>query len=227
MSVMLRLVAFLALLLLAACLGEGSGSGSIDAALDPTRGSEAGASTDLTTEQQPTLDTGVNRAVLVAAVTPQVIEFIRSTQPDAAADTVELGRPWGEFDVHKGSRLVFRGSWRLLVAVGGDYVAVAGVVPDGDSYKMTSIGSAQFVPTMVEREQIPAVSAALDRGRAGFLRRITDAGDAYVAYEAETTVDAGQAEIRVQPLALQILDGGVLGVADMSLDELDRLLPAE
>ena len=170
----------------------------------------------------PTLETGVDQTALAAAVTPEVIQMV-----GGAADTIRLGRPWGEFDVHKGPWLVFRGSWRLLVALGGEYVAIAGVVRDGDSYKMASIGSAQFVPTMVAREQIPAVSAALDRGRAGFLRSVGMGGDGYLAYEAESVADAGQAEIRVQPLGLQVIDAGVVGVTEMSLDELDLLLPAE
>ena len=41
---------------------------------------------------------------------------------------------------------------------------------------------------MVAREQIPAVSAALDRGRAGFLRGTCDGGERYLAYEAEATI---------------------------------------
>jgi len=122
---------------------------------------------------------------------------------------------------------VFRGSWRLLASISGDYFAVVGVVRDGDSYKMAGIGSAQFVPTMVAREQIPAVSAAPDRGQAGFLRPVGMGGDVYLAYEAESVADAGQAEIRVQPLGLQVIDAGVVGVTEMSLDELDLLLPAE
>ena len=79
---------------------------------------------------------------------------------------------------------------------------------------------------IAEREQIPAVNAALDQGRAGFLQPVGMGGIMYLAYEGESVADAGPAEIRVQPLALQVSDGG-FGVADMSLDELDALLPAE
>lgn len=182
----------------------------------------------------PTLETGVDQAALAAAVTPQVtqilsIQIVQSALgvQIGAADTIQLGRAWGEFEVHKGPRLVFIGSWRLLVASGGDYVAVVNVVRDGDSYKMAAIGSPQVVPTIVEREKIPAVSAALDRGRAGFLRRITDGGDRYLAYEAESVADAGQAEIRVQSLGWQVIDAGMIWGAEMSLDELDLMLPAE
>jgi len=180
------------------------------------------AETEPTAQTAPSLETGVDQAALAAAVTPQVVQFMSVTQPDAAVGAIRLGRAWGEFDVHKGPRLVFRDTWRVLAALNDDYFAVVNVAPDGNSYKMVGIGSAQFVPTMVEREQMPDVSAALDRGRAGFLRRITDGGDAFVAYETEPGADADEAEIRVQPL-----DGGVLGVADMSLDDLDATLPAE
>ena len=198
-----------------------------------------GAETDATTQTTPTLETGVDQAALAAAVTPSVSQILASQmvqsllglQVDAAADTIQLGRPWGEFDVHKGPRLVFRGSWRMLVARGGEYVAVVEVVRDGDSYKEAGIGSTQFVPTMVAREQIPAVSAALDRGRAGFLRTICEGGPSMLAYEAEAGADAGQAEIRVQPLwgdrRFQGIDASAPWLAEMSLDELDPLLPAE
>jgi hypothetical protein len=169
---------------------------------------------------------------LAAAVTPQVIQFIRPDEPDAAADTIQLGRPWGEFDVRKGPGLVFRGFWRMLLAINGDYFAVVGVVPDGDSYKMVGIGSAEAVPMMAEREKIPAVSAALDRGRAGFLRRIIDPGAILVAYETEPAPDAGEAEIRVQPLFgpagwFEGVDAGEGGIPELSLDQIDPLLPPE
>ena len=214
----------LGLIVLSACGGSGSSSAERDTALpaDATV-----AETEPTAQTAPSLETGVDQAALAAAVTPQVIQFMSATQPDAAVGTIQLGRPWGEFDVHKGPRLVFRGTWRLLAALNDEYFAVVNVAPDGNSYKMVGIGSAQFVPTMVEREQMPDVSAALDRGRAGFLRRITDGGDAFVAYETEPGADADQAGIRVQPLGLQVIDGGVFGVAEMSLGDLDATLPAE
>jgi hypothetical protein len=186
------------------------------------------------TPRTPDLATGVDAAVLAATVGPQVMEFIRSTQPGAAAETVQLGRPWGEFDLHKGPRLAFRGSWRMLAAIGGDYFAVVSAARDGEGYRMIAIGSADFVPTMVEREKLPAVSSALDRGRAGLLRCFGQDGDSLLAYEAEAVADAGagQAGIRVQPLSrwdsrFQGIDGGAGAVAEMGLDELDHLLPAE
>lgn len=179
----------------------------------------------------PTLETGVDRAALAAAVTTQVIQFFHATQPDLAADTIQLGRPWGEFDLHKGPRLVFRGSWSMLASISGNYFAIVNASRDGDSYKMISIGSAQFVPTMVALETRPGVSAALDRGRAAFLRCVGEGGDSLLAYEAEAVADAGQSEIRVQPLGMdtrfQGIDASAPGVAEMSLDELDPLLPAE
>jgi|ERR1017187_154007 hypothetical protein len=219
------------LIALAGCGSSGQSPVEQDAAA--TTGDVAMvAETGPTPQTAPTLETGVDEAALAAAVTPQVIQFTRATQPDAAvADTIQLGRPWGEFDVHKGPRLVFRGSWRLLAAISGDYFAVVGVVRDGDSYKMISIGSAVAVPTMVAREQLPAVSAALDRGRAGFLRCIGEGGDSLLAYEAETVADAGHAEIRVQPLGgdrrSQGIDASADGVVEMSLDELNPMLPDE
>jgi hypothetical protein len=179
------------------------------------------------------LETGVDRAALVAAVRPQVVQFIRSTQPDAAADTIQLGRPWGEFDVHKGLRLVFRGSWRVLASMGGDYFAVVDVARDGDSYKMTAIGSAQFVATLSARESLPTVSAALDRAQVGLLRCFGEGGDSLLAYqEAEVTQAASQSEIRVQPLSLSDprfrgLDAGVGELLERSLEEIDPLLPDE
>jgi hypothetical protein len=215
-----------ALLALAGCGSSGQSSVGQDTAVAAGEVAML-AETEPTPQTAPTLETGLDLAAFAAAVTPQATQWITVIQPGAVADTIQVGRPWGQFDVHQGPRLVFRGSWRVLVASGGDYVAVAGVVRDGDSYKMISIGSTQFVPTMVEREQMPAVSAALDRGRAGFLRRVTDGGDAFAAYEAEAVADAGQPEIRVQSLGLQVIDGGVFGVVEMSLDELDLLLPAE
>jgi hypothetical protein len=179
------------------------------------------------------LETGVDRAALVAAVTPQVVQFIRSTQPDAAADTIQLGRPWGEFDVHKGLRLVFRGSWRVLASMSGDYFAVVDVARDGDSYKMTAIGSAQFVATLSVRESLPTVSAALDRAQVGLLRCFGEGGDSLLAYqEAEVTQAASQSEIRVQPLSLSDprfrgLDAGVGELLERSLEEIDPLFPDE
>jgi hypothetical protein len=175
------------------------------------------AETGLTPLTPPTLETGVDLAAFAAVVTSQVIEY------SIATDTVQVGRPWGQFDVHKGPRLVFRGSWRVLVASDGDYVTIATVARDGDSYKLVGYGSTQFIPAMVELEQMPAVSAALERGRAGFLRRSDDGGDSVAAYEAG--VDAGQAEIRVRPLGVLVTDAGV--VAEMSLDEFDSMVPAE
>jgi hypothetical protein len=218
------------LIALAGCGSSGQSPVEQDAAV-ATGDVAMVAETGPTPQTAHTLETDVDQAVLAAAVTPQVIQFIRATQSDAAADTIQLGRPWGQFDLHKGPRLVFRGSWRLLAAISGDYFDVVDVVRDGDSYKMAGIGSAVFVPTMVAREQIPAVSAALDRGRAGFLRCIGEGGDSLLAYEAEPVADAGQAEIRVQSLGadsrFQGIDGGAPGVAEMSLDEIDSILPAE
>lgn len=217
----------IALITLAGCSSSSQSLAEPDAATVPGVCGATDALTGPTPQTPPTLETGVDQAAFAAAVTPQAIQWVYGAQPGAATDTILLGRPWGEFDIHKGPQLVFRGSWRLLVGSGGDYSAVAGVVRDGDSYKMISIGSPQFVPTMVAREQIPAVSAALDRGRAGFLRGTCDGGERYLAYEAKAVADSGQAEIRVQPLALQVIDANMPGVADMSLDELNASLPAE
>jgi hypothetical protein len=69
------------------------------------------AETGPTTQAAPTLETGIDLAAFAAAVTPQATQLITVIQPGAAADTIQVGRPWGEFDVHKGPRVVFRGSW--------------------------------------------------------------------------------------------------------------------
>ena len=221
----------LALIAVAGCGSSGQSSVEPDTAV-ATEDVAIVSETGPTPQTAPTLATSVDQAALAAAVTPQVIAFIRATQPDAAADTIQLGRPWGEFEVHKGPRLVFRGSWTMLASMGGNYFAVVGAAPDGDTYKMTLIGSAQSVPTMVAREKIPAVSAALDQGRAGSLRCVGDGGDSLLAYELEALVDAGQAEIRVQPWSpfdsrFNGLDAGADGIAEMSLAELEPILPAE
>jgi len=198
------------------------GVAPVDAGSDATAGGAAGG----------TLATGVDQAALIAAVTPQVIAVIRATAPGVNADNVVLGRPWGEFELHKGPRLVFLDRWSMLASSDGSYFTVVGVARDGDSYKWVSIGSDQFVPTMVARESLPAVSAALDRGRAGFLRCVGDGGYSLLAYEAETAADAGQVDVMVQPLVFHGawfagIDAGAGGVPEMSLDELDPFLPVE
>lgn len=191
-----------------------------------TTGAEAGSS------PRATLATGVEQAALAAVVRPEVVQFIQATQPGADSSSIELGRPWAQFELHKGPRLVFLGSWRMLVSVGGNPIAVVDANRDGNSYRMTGIGSAVFVPTMVAREAMSSVSAALDRGRAALLRCLGDGGDSLLAYETEPLVDAGQAEIRVQPLGasdrrFQGKDVGPNGSPEMSLAELDSFLPAE
>jgi hypothetical protein len=220
----------IALIALAGCGSSGQSSIEQDTAV-ATEDVAMVAETGPTPQTALTLETGVDQAALAAAVTPQVIEIIRATQPSADADTIQLARPWGEFELHKGPRLIFLGYWRMLATIGGDYFAVVDVVRDGDSYRMKSIGSAQFVPTMVEREKIPAVSSALDRGRAGFFRCAGNDGDSLLAYETEAIAEAGQAEIRVQPLfadsRFRGIDAGADGIAEMSLADFEPMLPAE
>jgi hypothetical protein len=240
MSIKLRYIASLPFL--AACSENGLGVGSFDAASNPAGGSggavstpaggsDGAESTDLTAAPQtaPTLETGVDQAALAAAVRPQILAI--GTQPSDFPEKLQLGRPWGEFDVHKGPRLVFRGSWLLPYGSGGDYTTVAEVGRDGDSYKLIAVGFAPLATLIGSREQIPAVSAALDRGRAGFLRCVGEGGNSLLAYEAEAVTDAGQAEIRVQPLGgdrrFQGIDASAPWLAEMSLDEFDPLLPAE
>ena len=220
-----------ALLALAGCGGLGESSIREDAA-GAAGDAVVVAETGPTQQTAPTLQTGVDQAALAAALTPQVAQIVRAIQPGADADTIQLGRPWGEFDVHKGPRLVFRGSWVMLASIDGSYFAIVTAIPDGSSYKVAAIGSAQFVPTMVELEQRPAVSAALDRGGAAFLRCAGDGGDSLLAYEAEAVTDAGQVEIRVEPLSswdrrFSGIDASVDGIADVTLAELDPMLPAE
>jgi hypothetical protein len=226
MSIKPRHLVLLSLAVLAACAGRHPDA--TDSATDPPNGSDGAVAMDLGTPSLgvPSLDSGLDPAVFAAAVTPLAVQFFGSLQPDLA-DTIQVGRPWGQFDLHKGPRLEFRGTWRVLVAIGGDYATIATVARDGDSYKIVGFGSTQFIPTLVEREQMPSVSAALDRGRAGLLRRVGDGGDALAAYETDTAVDGGRAEIRVQSLGLLVLDGGVLGIEEMSLAEYDTRLPVE
>lgn len=217
-------IAHLSLLVLAAC--STSKPGSIDSAANPAGASDGSLSTEAAPLAVPSLDSGLDPAQFAAAVTPVAASYFGRFD-SSAGNTIQVGRPWGQFAVHKGPRLVFLGTWRVLVSIGGDYATIATVARDGDSYKIVGSGSTQFIPTLVEHEQMPAVSAALDRGRAGLLRRIGDGGDALAAYEKDAAIDGGQAEVIVQWLGRQFLDGGVLGVAEMSLADLDATLPAE
>jgi hypothetical protein len=214
----------IALIALAGCSYSGQSSVEQDTAI--TRDDVSNVA-----ETAPTLDTGADQSALAAAVTPQVVEYILATQPSADANSIQLGRPWGEFQVHRGPQLVFLGYWRMLASMSGNYFAVVDVMRDGDSYKMRAIGSVQFIPTMVEREKIPAVSAALDQGRAGFFRCVGEGGESLLAYEEDSVVDAGLSEIRVQPLGshsrFRGIDAGASGIAEMSLAEFEPMLPAE
>lgn len=121
-------------------------------------------------------------------------------------------------------------SWQT-VPVGGAYCSIAGVRRDGDSYKLISLGSAQLAPTLTAREQLPGVSAALDRGRAGLLRKVGDGGDSLLAYETVSPEDALQSEIRVQslswyPSAIPGIDGSG-APPETSLADLDQQLAPE
>jgi hypothetical protein len=178
----------------------------------------------------PTLDTGVDRAALTAALLPY-LKAVVATLPGSDPESVQVGRPWGQFEVHKGPRLVFRGRWRVLVSIDGNWAAVADAIRDGDGYKAVGIGSAGLVPIMLTRESVPAISAALDRGRAGLLRAVGDGGDSLLAYEPDAPLDAGDGLIMVQSLGTNAwfrgIDGGAGGFPEMTLAELDPFLPAE
>jgi hypothetical protein len=88
----------IALIALAGCGSSGQSSVGQEAEID-TGEVAVVAETGPRPQTAPTLETGVDQMALAAAVTPQVIQFISATQPGAAADTIQLGRPWGEFDV--------------------------------------------------------------------------------------------------------------------------------
>jgi len=216
-----------------AALAVGDVAVVVEAALAVDDSVDQTSSTDLVTatDTVPSLETGVDQTALLAAVRPQVIEYIRATLPAVDADTIRLGRPWGDFNVHKGPRLEFLGSWWMGVSLGGDYFEAVSAAREGDSYLMTSIGSAGLAQIMAEREKMPAVSAALDQGRAAFLRCVGDGGPSLAAYEAESIVDAGATKIMVQPIFVDRrfggIDAGPAGITEMSLAAFDPMLPAE
>ncbi len=214
-------VAAVSLLLLAACSRRSLSASLTDAAPD-------------TVEEPPaplTLETGVDQAALAAAVRPQVVETLRAMYPNATFDNIKLGRPWAEFDLSKGPRLVFKGTWRMLLIRNVQNYGVVDATRDSEGYRMVGIGFlTEGVPT--EREAIPAVNAALDRGRAALLRRVPEGDNRLLAYEDGVIADAGLATIRVQPLSLADrifsgVDAGPGGVPEMTLEELDTRLPSD
>lgn len=179
----------------------------------------------------PSFETGVDQGSLAEIVLPQLVKFVQGTQPGANTASIRLGRPWGQFDLHKGPRLVFRSSWRMLASMDEAFFAVVNVISESGSYMMTGVGSVGFIPTMVQREGIPAVSAALDRGQAGMIRCTGEGGDSLLGYVTDGPTDAGQGEIRVQPLfgdqRFAGIAAGPSGQPEMSLSEMDLLLPVE
>ena len=189
----------------------------------------------------PTLDTGVDPARLAADIAPVVADFIRGTTTEmmtpigftspADADAMQVGRPYGIFTIHKGPWLEFMGYWRAAVLIGGEYRSIVGVKLEGDKYVMVSIGSAQFAPMLAEREKLPAVSAALDAGRAGLLQLFGDGGISLLAYEAALPDGATEPDIRVQsfawyPSVIPGIDGSA-PPPESTLAEIDKTLPAE
>jgi hypothetical protein len=191
-------------------------------------------------EGPPTLATDVDPARLVADIAPVVADFIRQSEPamlaplgftSADADAMQLGRPYGVFMVHKGPWLAFSGSWSVPVLVGGVHRSIVDVKREGDKYVFVGIGGADFAPTLAAREQLPAVSAALDRGRAGLLRAVGAGGASWLAYELAATDPTQPPDIRVQSLgwylsAIPGIDGSV-PPPESTLAELDKTLPPE
>jgi hypothetical protein len=188
------------------------------------------------------LATGVDRERMAADILPIVAETIRSMEDEsqlplfgftsrADADVVELGRPYGVFTIHKGPWLEFQGYWRAPVLVHGAYRSIVEVGLGANGYTFRAIGSKDFAPLMAEREKGPALSAALDMGRAGLLWIAGAYGDRYLAYEVLSGVDALAAEIRVQSLGWNpSVAPGIDGSAtppEFSLAEIDQQLPAE
>lgn len=189
----------------------------------------------------PSLDTGVDPVRLAADIAPVVADFIGgsttgTTTPigftsPADADAIQVGRPYGIFNLHKGPWLEFTGYWRAPVLVGGEYRSIIGARLEGEKYVMISLGSADFATILAEREKIPAVSAALDAGRAALLQPVGTGGISLLAYEVALPDGGTEPDIRVQSFAwyASVIPGidGSAPPPESTLAEIDNTLPAE
>jgi hypothetical protein len=194
--------------------------------------SGADAGTDLV-RPVGSLATDVDRARmsadLLATAKQLAPSFGFSSQADL--DTVQLGRPYGVFTIHKGPWLEFMGYWRVPVTIRGQYQLVLQFAKAADGYAFLAIGSADFARVLAERERVPALSAALDAGRAGLLWIAGSYGDRYIGYEVSSGADPVGAEIRAQslsgyPSTVPGVDGSALP-PELTLTEVDQQLPAE
>jgi len=175
-----------------------------------------------------TLQTGVDQAALRADISPYVVDWLTLLTSPAPTETVEVGRPYGIFTLEKGPRLVFIDYWEVPIVTGTQYQAMAGVRREGDIYVITSMGSAGLAALLGEREKIPAVSSALDQGRAGLLLPTNYGGGELLGYEVDGP--AYPANIRAQPLSVGWsffvgIDASVDGIPDASLEEINEALP--
>jgi hypothetical protein len=188
------------------------------------------------------LDTQVDRARMAADILPIVADVIRSTGDSmglsqlgftsvADADAVELGRPYGVFTIHRGPWLEFMGHWRVPVLVDGTYRSIVEIGRGSSGYTFIGLGAKEFAALLASREQVPALSTALDLGRAGLLRIVTTYGEQYIGYEVPSGLDPVGTEIRVQSLSwYPSVVPGVDGAAmppELSLAEVNQQLPAE
>jgi hypothetical protein len=157
MSIKLRHISSLPILLLAARSENDLAVGSMDSSSNPAAGSDAAVSADLAEAPQsgPTLETGVDLAAFAATVTSQVIQLFSSTTPGIAPDSIQVGRPWGQFDVHKGPRLAFRSPYGTAEA--DEYVARSEGNPAIARYPDRLCTA---VRTRVHRSEVPSPAAS-------------------------------------------------------------------
>jgi hypothetical protein len=179
------------------------------------------------------LATDVDGERLAADLLPLVKQLVPSFgfTSEADLDTVQLGRPYGVFTVHKGPWLEFMGYWRVPVLVQGAYQLVLEFSRIADGYAFRAIGSTDFARLLADRERVAALSTALDMGRAGLLWIAGAYGERYLAYEVLSGVDALDADIRVQSLGWypSVIPGidGAAEPPEFSLAEIDDQLPVE
>ncbi len=180
-----------------------------------------------------TLATDVDRARAAADLLPTVKQLAPTFgfSSPADLDSMQLGRPYGVFTLHKGPWLEFMGYWRVPVLIQSQYQLVVDFNEAADGYALRTVGSTEFAHVLAERERVPALSAALDAGRAGLLRVVGAYGERYIGYEVSSGVDPAATEIRAQSLAwYPTVVPGIDGAAappELTLAEVDQQLPPE
>jgi hypothetical protein len=164
------------------------------------------------------------------ATAKQLAPTFGFTSP-ADLDSMQLGRPYGVFTIHKGPWLEFMGYWRVPVLIQGQYQLVLQFAKAADGYAFLALGSADFARLLAGREQVPALSAALDAGRAGLLWIAGAYGERYIGYEVFSGADPVATEIRAQslswsPTAVPGVDGAATP-PELTLTEVVQQLPPE